>query len=172
MPAIVKTFWSTFLAGFTIKAAHDIVVFIPPLLLELIIEFVESGASSSSLWKGVFFCIMLLLITSTQTLLLNQYFYKMYLVGMRMRSALTAAIYKKSLVISSYAKSNSSTGQIVNLMSVDVQRIVDTMVCQSSSFYAKKLFPFIFAFLFSRTSTWSGVLHFRFRVQCTSCGCS
>ncbi len=102
-------------------------IFVPPFLLKLIIQFVEQGPSAS-MWKGVFFCLMLLLVTGTQTLLLSQYFYKMYLVGMRVRSALTAAIYRKSLLVSISSNSDSSTGEVVNLMSVDIQRIVDMLV--------------------------------------------
>lgn len=127
VPPLVCTFGWVFLGGSVMKAVQDMMLFIPPILLKRIIEFVASDAGAS-LWKGVLYCILLLVVTGVQTLLLSQYFYKMYLVGLRVRSALTAAIYKKSLLISLSSHAGSSIGEIVNLMSVDIQRIVDMMV--------------------------------------------
>lgn len=56
-----------------------------------------------------------------------QYLHRMYLTGMKVRTALISAIYRKSLLLSNAAKRESSTGEIVNLMSVDVQKIVDLL---------------------------------------------
>lgn len=46
-------------------------------------------------------------------------------LGMRLRAALTAHIYKKGLHLSSQARQCHSSGEIINYMSVDVQRIGD-----------------------------------------------
>lgn len=69
---------------------------------------------------------MLLLLTAViQTLILSQYFHRMFLVGLRMRTALIAAIYRKALRMSNTARKESTVGEIVNLMSVDAQRFMD-----------------------------------------------
>lgn len=69
---------------------------------------------------------MLLLLTAViQTLILSQYFHRMFLVGLRMRTALIAAIYRKALRMSNSARKESTVGEIVNLMSVDAQRFMD-----------------------------------------------
>ena len=44
---------------------------------------------------------------------------------MKIKSSLTSVVYNKSLVLSNEARQESSTGDIVNLMSVDVQRLQD-----------------------------------------------
>lgn len=56
-----------------------------------------------------------------------QYSHRMYLTGMKIRTSLISAIYRKSLLLSNAAKRQSSTGEIVNLMSVDVQKIMDLL---------------------------------------------
>lgn len=49
----------------------------------------------------------------------------MFLVGLRIRTALIAAIYRKALRMSNSARKESTVGEIVNLMSVDAQRFMD-----------------------------------------------
>lgn len=76
-------------------------------------------------WKGIMYAILLFLVSMIQTVLSQQYLNSMLGIGMRIRSVLIAAIYKKSLRISSNARKESSTGEIVNLMAVDAQRFMD-----------------------------------------------
>ena len=55
----------------------------------------------------------------------------MYLIGIWVRAAVTSAIYRKALRVSQASKREVTTGEVVNLMSVDVQRLVDMMVSLS-----------------------------------------
>ena len=77
------------------------------------------------MWKGYFYSVLLLLTAMLQTLVLSQYFHRMFLVGLRIRTALIAAIYRKALRMSNAARKESTLGEIVNLMSVDAQRFMD-----------------------------------------------
>ena len=66
-----------------------------------------------------------MLTATLQTLVLSQYFHRMFLVGLRIRTALIAAIYRKALRMSNAARKSSTVGEIVNLMSVDAQRFMN-----------------------------------------------
>lgn len=61
------------------------------------------------------------ILTPTQ----HQYFQLAIVTGMRIKSGLTAAIYKKSLKLSNEGRANKTTGDIVNYMAVDAQRLQD-----------------------------------------------
>ena len=111
--------------GSCLKFIHDIAVFIAPVLLKAIIHFASSA--DAPVWRGVFFSVCLLLVAFMQTLLLSTYFYRMYLVGLWVKSALISAIYRKSLTVTAEAKKGSTSGEIVNLMSVDAQKITDML---------------------------------------------
>ncbi|KAL6447244.1 hypothetical protein ACFW04_001485 [Cataglyphis niger] len=89
---------------------------------ELLIAFIEG---EEEMWKGYFYSVLLLLTAILQTLILSQYFHRMFLVGLRIRTALIAAIYRKALRMSNAARKESTLGEIVNLMSVDAQRFMD-----------------------------------------------
>ncbi len=67
------------------------------------------------------------MVTCVQTVILSQYFERMFLIGMDFRTALVSVIYRKSLRMSNSARRESTVGEIVNLMSVDVQRFMDLM---------------------------------------------
>lgn len=77
-----------------------------------------------STWKGYFYVSLLLLTAVLQTLISAQYFHRMFLVGLRIKTALMAAIYKKVLRISNMARKESTVGEIVNLLSVDTDKLV------------------------------------------------
>ncbi|XP_047509488.1 multidrug resistance-associated protein 1 isoform X3 [Pieris napi] len=124
LPALCLAFGGEFFFGALLKLFNDVLMFVSPQLLRLLIGFVESN---ESIWKGYLYAVALLACAIAQTLLLAHYFTRMYLVGMRIRTALTNAIYRKSLRISNAAKKDSTVGEIVNLMSVDAQRFLELM---------------------------------------------
>nr|CAD7403901.1 unnamed protein product [Timema cristinae] len=76
-------------------------------------------------WKGYLYAVLMLLTAALQTLFLAQYFNRMFIVGLRIRTALISAIYRKALKMSNSARKESTVGEIVNLMSVDAQRFMD-----------------------------------------------
>ncbi|XP_049867756.1 multidrug resistance-associated protein 1 isoform X1 [Pectinophora gossypiella] len=122
LPALCLAFGGQFFFGALLKLINDVLMFLSPQLLKLLIGFVES---KQPLWKGYFYAVCLLACASVQTMLLAHYFTRMYLVGMRIRTALTSAIYRKSLRMSNAARKESTVGEIVNLMSVDAQRFLE-----------------------------------------------
>ncbi|KAM3964279.1 multidrug-Resistance like Protein 1 [Aphomia sociella] len=122
LPALCLAFGGQFLFGALLKLINDCLMFISPQLLKVLIEFVDS---SEPMWKGYLYALGLLTCATIQTMLLAHYFTRMYLVGMRIRTALTSAIYRKSLRMSNAARKESTVGEIVNLMAVDAQRFIE-----------------------------------------------
>ncbi|XP_076766694.1 multidrug-Resistance like Protein 1 isoform X1 [Xylocopa sonorina] len=120
---LCKAFGTTFLFGALLKFVQDVVIFSSPQILKLLIAFIDAG--HEPMWKGYLYAILLLATATFQTLILSQYFHRMFLVGLRIRTALIAAIYRKALRMSNAARKESTVGEIVNLMSVDAQRFMD-----------------------------------------------
>merc|ERR550519_1464188 len=76
-------------------------------------------------WLCFFTTSLIFFTTAIQTVILSQYFYRMYLIGIWTKASLISAVYRKSLVVTASAKKDTSSGEVVNLMSVDCQRISD-----------------------------------------------
>ncbi|XP_055548703.1 multidrug resistance-associated protein 1 isoform X7 [Wyeomyia smithii] len=122
LPALTKAFGRTFAFGSFLKLGQDLLTFASPQVLRLTIDFV---GGDEPLWKGVFYATLLFVVAATQTLFLAQYFNRMFFVGLRIRTALISAIYRKALIISNSARKSTTVGEIVNLMAVDAQRFMD-----------------------------------------------
>ncbi|XP_039741515.1 multidrug resistance-associated protein 1 [Pteropus medius] len=120
---LYKTFGPHFLMSFLFKALHDLMMFTGPEILKLLINFVNDKKAPS--WQGYFYTALLFVSACLQTLLLHQYFHICFVSGMRIKTAVVGAVYRKALVITNSARKSSTVGEIVNLMSVDAQRFMD-----------------------------------------------
>ena len=76
-------------------------------------------------WHGYIYAFLLFAVTTGQIVSLNYYFNRMQIFGMRVRTQLTAAVYRKALTLSNSSRAKFTTGEIVNLMAVDAQRFVE-----------------------------------------------
>lgn len=115
--------------AFLFKVLSDLLAFTQPQILKMIIAFVDSYSlhTGDSAVPGYFYAISMFLVSVLQTAALHQYFQIAIEAGMRMRSQLSCVIYRKALVLSSDGRTNKTTGDIVNHMSVDTQRVSETM---------------------------------------------
>lgn len=129
--ALAKAFGLPFLLGGVFKGLQDCLAFVQPQLLRLLIKFVNDYSESLKegepipLTRGFMIAGSMFIVSVTQTAFLHQYFQKAFDLGMKIKTSLTSVIYNKALVLSNETKQEASTGDIVNLMSVDVQRLQD-----------------------------------------------
>jgi len=111
-----------FIAGL-LKLVHDINIFVGPVVLHGLVEFLSDP--NAPLRHGLLLTLYVTLSQLIMSLCLRHYFFKCYLCGLRMRSALVVQLYKKALVLSSAERQRYTVGEIMNLMTVDAQRIQD-----------------------------------------------
>ncbi|KAK9474869.1 uncharacterized protein V1510DRAFT_410888 [Dipodascopsis tothii] len=125
--ALIRGFGLLYFTGIFLKFCNDILAFTQPLLLRRLIIFINSYESDSPepLSGGVILAFGMFFISLVQTMFQHQHFQRTMVVGQRLKAALTSSIYRKAVVLSNEARGEKSTGDIVNLMSVDAQRIQD-----------------------------------------------
>ncbi|XP_043085933.1 ATP-binding cassette sub-family C member 3 isoform X4 [Puntigrus tetrazona] len=121
--ALLKAFGPYFLIGSAFKLLQDLITFVNPQLLRMLIDFTKQ--SNSPLWWGYSLAFLMFGTSLLQTLILHQHFQYCFVTGMRLRTGIIGAIYRKSLAITNEAKRSSTVGEVVNLMSVDAQRFMD-----------------------------------------------
>jgi ATP-binding cassette subfamily C (CFTR/MRP) protein 1 len=127
--AIFRGFSGPYFRGAIFKTVSDTLAFVQPQLLKLLIQFVSSYSSESEapepVIRGAAIAIAMFAVSVGQTMALHQYFQRAFETGMRIKTALTSAIYSKSLKLSNEGRASKSTGDIVNYMAVDTQRLQD-----------------------------------------------
>ena len=131
--ALFQAFGAQFGIGTLFKIVQDILAFVQPQLLRMLIGFVASYETETPqpAIQGFAIAVLMFLTSTIQTLSLHQYFMHAFETGMRIKSGLTAAIYRKSTRLSNEGRAQKSTGDIVNLQAVDTQRLQGRQICMS-----------------------------------------
>lgn len=83
-------------------------------------------------WHGIFYSFLFVLINLFQSCVWNYHQYQMSVIGIRLRSTLIGAIYRKSLVLAHHEKKTFTSGFVANLISVDSQKFSELLL---SSFF-------------------------------------
>lgn len=132
-------FWTTLLGAYgrlfmvaaVYKVFQDLLAFTQPQLLRALLAFVQNWESTDDdaargpALRGYVLAFLLFFTAVVQTMCLHQYFQLVSVAGMRARAGVVSAIFRKSLRLSSEARAQRATGDIVNLMSVDANRLPD-----------------------------------------------
>ncbi|KAK2672248.1 hypothetical protein RAB80_012327 [Fusarium oxysporum f. sp. vasinfectum] len=125
---LFKAYGGPYCVAAIFKVANDVAQYIQPQLLRLLISFVKSYEEDNTpqpIIKGAAIALAMFACAVLQTTMVHQYFQLAFVTGMRIKGGLSSAIYRKSLRLSSEGRASKSTGDIVNYMAVDGQRLQD-----------------------------------------------
>lgn len=126
--ALCKAYGKDFLiyASF-FKILQVVLTFVQPQLLKSLLQFVNSQRSENPepLIKGYALAVIMFISAVSQSTFLHQYFQLVFMTGLRVRAGLVNLLYNKSLKLSNNERSQRPTGDVVNLMSVDANRLTD-----------------------------------------------
>ncbi|CDK29967.1 unnamed protein product [Kuraishia capsulata CBS 1993] len=125
--ALARAYGGQYFIGACFKLIQDSLAYSQPQLLRKLIKFVTAYNEDNTipLTRGFIYVLAMFASSVVQTACLHQYFQRAFETGMKIKSALISSIYQKSLNMSVEAKQDKATGDIVNLMSVDTQRLQD-----------------------------------------------
>ena len=141
LPALATPLWQSFggvvLKGSFFKLLNDLIQFLPPVVLSGFLRYVAGkanfmndafGASTSDTSIGILYCALMFALAILRTLCEQTYFYYAQASGICIRGALSTAVYRKTMRLSSAGRSGSTTGEVLNHMQLDAQRVGDLML--------------------------------------------
>lgn len=126
--ALFRAYGGPYIIAAFFKVGNDVAQYIQPQLLRILINFVKSyegGAEPQPVIKGASIALAMFACAVFQTTMVHQYFQRAFETGMRIKGGLGSTIYRKSLRLSNEGRSSKTTGDIVNYMAVDAQRLQD-----------------------------------------------
>jgi len=126
--ALFRAYGGPYMLAAVFKVGNDISAFTQPQLLRYLITFIASyqlGNEPQPIIKGAAIALGMFATAVFQTTMIHQYFQLAFITGMRIKGGLTSSIYRKALKLSNEGRSAKTTGDIVNYMAVDAQRLQD-----------------------------------------------
>ncbi|XP_071937955.1 ABC transporter C family member 5 isoform X2 [Coffea arabica] len=120
---MLKSFWKEAAWNAIFAGLNTLVSYVGPFLISYFVDYlagVEAFPHEGYILTGIFFIAKLI-----ETFTSRHWYLGVDILGMHVRSALTAMVYRKGLRLSSSAKNIHTSGEIVNYMAVDVQRVGD-----------------------------------------------
>ncbi|KAK3379821.1 P-loop containing nucleoside triphosphate hydrolase protein [Lasiosphaeria ovina] len=126
--ALFKSYGGPYMLASIFKVFNDLAAFSQPQLLRFLISYVDSYKPEKEpqpLVKGVSIALAMFSVAVLQATMIHQYFQLAFVTGMRIKGGLTSTIYRKALKLSNEGRASKSTGDIVNYMAVDAQRLQD-----------------------------------------------
>ncbi|NXD83167.1 MRP1 protein, partial [Halcyon senegalensis] len=146
---LLKVFWSMFGTYFLLSTlclvTCDVFLFSIPKLLSLFLEFIEDQEAPN--WHGYFYAFTMFLLACLQTLFEQRYMYMCLVLGLRLKTAVTGLVYRKILVMSNASRKAATVGEIVNLVSVDNQKLMDLIIYFNGTWLAPIRIIICFVFL-------------------------
>ncbi|KAL4163270.1 hypothetical protein KRP22_014849 [Phytophthora ramorum] len=109
------------------KLTGDCFGFVGPICINALIKYVEDPKTAwfASSHYGYVLSGTLFIASVLQTLCLHQHHHLVIREAIRVRSALTMLVYEKALTLSSQTKSTLGSGRILNMATIDSNRILE-----------------------------------------------
>ncbi|RNA36438.1 multidrug resistance-associated 1 [Brachionus plicatilis] len=120
---LCRVYAGKFLAGSFIKLIQDILLFVGPVILDKLLNFIKD--KDQNVTVGFFYTALLFLSAFIQSFVLQHYFHRMFIVGSRIKTSTTNLVYKKSLRLLTSARKSTTVGEMTNLIAVNAQMIGD-----------------------------------------------
>ncbi|KAL6841171.1 hypothetical protein ACP4OV_029140 [Aristida adscensionis] len=120
--ALLRSFWPQFALTAALGLAHLSVMYVGPSLVDRFVDFVRRGGEPAA---GLRLVGVLLAGKAAETLASHHYEFQGQKLGMRIHAALLAAVYRKSLRLSTGARRAHGAGAIVNYMEVDAEEVAN-----------------------------------------------
>ncbi|XP_042375801.1 ABC transporter C family MRP4-like [Zingiber officinale] len=121
--AIFRSFWKEAALNAVFAGLNTAVSYVGPYLISYFVDYLSGKITfphEGYILASIFFSAKLI-----ETLTSRQWYLGVDILGMHVRSGLTAMVYRKGLRLSSTSRQSHTSGEIVNYMAVDVQRVGD-----------------------------------------------
>jgi len=120
---LTRCFWKEFLITGLLALCKTCVMYVGPALITTFVHHSTEKDHSYFDLKGCLLVVILLLSKCVDILCSQHFTFKCQKLGMKVRSTLTSAVFRKGLGLSNSARQEHGVGQIVNYMSVDVPQM-------------------------------------------------
>ncbi|KAK1397129.1 ABC-type xenobiotic transporter [Heracleum sosnowskyi] len=125
--ALIFTTWKEILLTAFLAITNTVATYVGPYLVDAFVQYLNGQREFKN--EGYFLVSAFLVAKFIECLTLRHWFFRLQQVGIRAKAALIALIYHKGLTLSCQSKQGHTSGEIINFMTVDAERIGDFSWC-------------------------------------------
>uniref|UniRef100_F6I529 ABC-type xenobiotic transporter n=1 Tax=Vitis vinifera TaxID=29760 RepID=F6I529_VITVI len=121
--ALIFAFWAEILLTALFLLLDILASYVGPYLIDTFVQYLNGRREFKN--EGYVLVMVFFLAKLVECLSLRQCSFRLQQVGFRIRAVMITMIYNKGLTLSCQSKQGHTTGEIINFMSVDAERIGD-----------------------------------------------
>jgi ABC-type multidrug transport system fused ATPase/permease subunit len=121
--AILKSFWREAAINGAFAAVNTVVSYVGPYLISYFVDYLSGKVTFPH--EGYILASIFFVAKLVETITARQWYLGVDVMGIHVKSGLTAMVYRKGLRLSNASRQSHTSGEIVNYMAVDVQRVGD-----------------------------------------------
>ncbi|XP_038690598.1 ABC transporter C family member 3-like [Tripterygium wilfordii] len=121
--ALFFTAWKEILWTVLLAILYTMASYVGPYLIDTFVQYLNGRREFKN--EGYVLVATFFVAKLVQCLSQRQWYFRMQQVGLRMRAVMVTMIYNKGLTLSCQSKQSHTSGEIINFMTVDAERIGD-----------------------------------------------
>ncbi|OMO65826.1 hypothetical protein CCACVL1_21383 [Corchorus capsularis] len=125
--ALFYSTWKYILLTGLFALMYTVATYVGPYLTDTFVQYLDGQREFKS--EDYLLVIAFFVAKLVECLSQRRWFFKVQQVGLMVRAVLVTMIYNKSLTLSCHSKQRHTSGEIINLMSVDAERVGDFSWC-------------------------------------------
>uniref|UniRef100_A0A0D9UXD6 ABC transporter C family member 13 n=1 Tax=Leersia perrieri TaxID=77586 RepID=A0A0D9UXD6_9ORYZ len=119
--ALVRTVWWHVAVTAFYALVYNLATYVGPYLIDSLVQYLNGDERYAS--KGQLLVLAFIVAKVFECLSQRHWFFRLQQAGIRARSALVAVVYQKGLVLSSQSRQSRTSGEMINIISVDADRV-------------------------------------------------
>ncbi|KAB2006047.1 hypothetical protein ES319_D11G314000v1 [Gossypium barbadense] len=121
--ALFFSAWKDILWTALFAFTYTVASYVGPFLIDTFVQYLNGKREFKA--EGYLLVAAFFVAKLVECLSERRWFFKLQQVGLRQRAVLVAMIYNKGLTLSCHSKQSHTSGEIINFMTVDAERVGD-----------------------------------------------
>ncbi|XVE50798.1 hypothetical protein DITRI_Ditri01bG0192000 [Diplodiscus trichospermus] len=121
--ALFFSAWKDILWTALFVFANTLASYVGPYLIDTFVQYLDGQREFK--YEGYLLVTAFFVAKLVECISRRRWFFKLQQVGLRLRAVLVAMIYNKGLTLSCQSKQSQTSGEIINYMTVDAERVGD-----------------------------------------------
>ncbi|KAA8523564.1 hypothetical protein F0562_009987 [Nyssa sinensis] len=121
--ALIFSIWREILLTAFFALVHTLATYVGPYLIDTLVQYLNGRREFKN--EGCLLVSVFLIAKLIECLAQRHWLFRLQQAGIRVRAVLIAIIYNKGLTLSCQSKQGHTSGEIINFMTLDAERIGD-----------------------------------------------